>query len=88
MPKHHFSKQVLEILETIPNSFYVLDKEWNFVYANSEIERLLNKTLDELVGTPFWDVFPKSKFQHLYDQFTKATETNQMVNFEEYSPSL
>lgn len=86
MAKHHLSKQVLEILETIPNSFYVLDKDWNFIYANGQIERLLNKSLDELIGTQFWDVFPKANFPHLYEQFTRATETDDMVSFEEYSP--
>ena len=86
MPNYRFPKQVLEILETIPNAFYVLDKAWNFVYANAQIEKLLNKSLEELVGTHFWDVFPKEKFGHLYEQFTKAGETNQMVCFLEYSP--
>jgi len=88
MNGNRFDKNVVEILEGIPNAFYVLDKAWNFIYANPQIEKLLGKTNDELRGMHFWNIFPKTLFPELYEQFNKASQTGHNVIFNEYSPKF
>ncbi|WP_066637416.1 PAS domain S-box protein [Desulfolucanica intricata] len=50
--------RTISILENITDAFFTLDKEWRFVYINSETERLWERNREELIGKVYWDVFP------------------------------
>jgi len=47
-----------DILESISDSFYALDRQWRFTYLNRRCEEWCGKRRDELLGRVIWDVFP------------------------------
>jgi PAS domain S-box-containing protein len=50
--------QIANILESITDGFYALDKDWRFTYLNQHAERLLQRSQAELIGNKIWDEFP------------------------------
>jgi PAS domain S-box-containing protein len=72
------------ILESINDSFFALDRDWRFTYANPPAERTLNMTRDQLVGRNFWDVFPLNKGTNLETQFSRAMAERVSVHFGNY----
>ncbi len=52
--------KISEILESIQDNFYSLDRDWNFVYINKQAATLLGKTPEELIGHNIWKLFPNS----------------------------
>jgi PAS domain S-box-containing protein len=49
-----------DILESISDSFYALDRHWRFTYLNRRCEEWCGKRRDELIGRVIWDVFPEA----------------------------
>lgn len=47
-----------EILETITEGFFGLDRDWRFSYVNQEATQILDCTSEELVGTSLWEAYP------------------------------
>jgi PAS domain S-box-containing protein len=47
-----------DILESISDSFYALDRQWRFTYLNRRCEEWCGKRREELLGRVIWDVFP------------------------------
>ncbi len=67
--KHRMEEQLLEKEETIrallnatPDALFLLDRDGIFLALNEAMARRLNKTVDEVVGTPFFDYL----FRKLY----------------------
>lgn len=50
--------RVVEILESISDAFYAVDKDWKFTYFNKEAERLLQQNEKDVLGKNLWEVFP------------------------------
>ncbi|MET0962123.1 MAG: EAL domain-containing protein [Noviherbaspirillum sp.] len=80
--------QLKTTLESITDAFMMLDREWNFIYLNSEAERLLNCTRDEVLGTSIWAKFPDAVDGAYYKQYHRAIQENCTVAFEEYYAPL
>lgn len=75
-------------LESITDAFYSLDKDWRFSYINSEAERLLERSRDDLIGKNIWTEFPEAigtAFDICYHQ---AAEGGSKVTFETYYAPL
>jgi PAS domain S-box-containing protein len=72
------------ILRSISDAFFALDPQWQFVYVNTEAERLLRRPATELLGRMVWDVFPESEaFRQKYE---RAVESGQAAHFEQFYP--
>ena len=52
--------KITEILESIQDNFYSLNRDWNFVYVNKQAANLLGKKPEELIGHNIWKMFPNS----------------------------
>jgi len=70
-----------EILETVSDSYYVLDDEWRLKRFNDAAEKALGKSADEAVGQTLWEVCPEPS-----DEFERrlrdAAESDEPVEFE------
>ncbi len=79
------SKQRIEnILESITDAFFAVDKRWRFTYVNRRAEQLLHKSRAELLHKSLWAEFAavgRSKFNV---QFRRAMNKQITVEFEEY----
>ncbi|WP_406694927.1 ATP-binding protein [Singulisphaera sp. Ch08] len=75
-----------EILEAIADPFCILDEQLRFVSLNREVECLLGRTREELIGQMAWDVFPEpvgSSFPHKLQEAKKA---GRAIDFELFFP--
>jgi PAS domain S-box len=53
------NQKINEILNSIQEVFYVLDRNWNFVYASKSFTSRINKEPKDFVGNNIWNMLPK-----------------------------
>ncbi len=61
----------VEILESITEGFFTLDRRWRFDYVNREAHRILSREPGSLAGKVLWDEYPGlegTEFQLKYHQ--------------------
>jgi PAS domain S-box-containing protein len=77
-----------DILASIADGFYALDRDWRFVYFNASAESMLGKKRDEVVGLTIFDVFPWFRDSPLHDHYRKAMAGQQRVAFQSQGPDI
>lgn len=86
----HTSKQlelqIREILESISDAFYAVDKNWKFTYFNKEAENLLLKKADDVLGKNIWEIFPSSADTSIRKIYKRVARTKNTESFEYYFP--
>ncbi|MDB9401712.1 PAS domain-containing protein [Microcystis aeruginosa CS-567/02-A1] len=80
--------QITNILESITDAFFALDQDWRFTYINSQAERLLQKSKNELLGKNIWEVLPRLVDTTFYHEYHRAIAQQVSVEFEEFYPPL
>jgi PAS domain S-box-containing protein len=80
--------RISNILESITDGFFALDREWRFTYINQQAEPLLKRKREEMLGKNVWDEFPEAVSTNFYLQYHKAAAQQVSVAFEEYFPLL
>lgn len=81
-------EQIFQILESITDGFYFLDREFNFLYINGEAEKLLGRKREEIIGKNGVVEFPGIEETIIYKNFTKALESNETCMFTVYYEPL
>jgi PAS domain S-box-containing protein len=81
-------RQVTEILESIGDAFYSVDKDLCFTYVNRKTEELWAMRRQDLIGRNFLEVFPEAIGTHSYHEVMRANDEGRPVNFEAISPIL
>ncbi|REG82309.1 PAS domain S-box protein [Algoriphagus antarcticus] len=79
--------KISEILGSISDAFYALDKDWNFTYFNREAERLLQTSEKEAIGKNKWELFPSTVGTKLYEVYHRITQTLVPETFEYLYPA-
>ncbi|MBC7525040.1 MAG: PAS domain S-box protein, partial [Flavobacterium sp.] len=82
------SRKLLNTLESIQDGFYTLDNNWNVSYWNQEAERISGKSVNEMMGKNFWDVYEGSISKMIYSKFLNAKKENTPIHLEFYSKVL
>ncbi|MFN6482834.1 MULTISPECIES: GAF domain-containing protein [unclassified Nostoc] len=80
--------RIANLLESITDSFFALDKKWQFTYINGQAERLLQKNQNELLGKNIWEVFPEIISTRFHCEYHRAILEQVSVDFEEFYPRL
>jgi PAS domain S-box-containing protein len=78
--------RLANVLDSMTDAFFSVDREWRLIYVNPEAERLLMHQRADLLGRNFWEVFPEAvdgPFYRLYDQVMR---TGTPGHLEESSP--
>ncbi|WP_323353667.1 hybrid sensor histidine kinase/response regulator [Leptolyngbya sp. CCNP1308] len=75
-------------LESITDAFFTLDHEWRFTFINRQAERLLQRQRADLLGKSVWDEFPHAVGGVFEQQYERAIEEGQAVEFREFYPAL
>lgn len=78
------AKEIENILESITDGFFTVNKNWEFTYINKEFERIIKRTRKELLGKNLWEAFPEAAKLDFFPQYHKAMDENVSVHFEEY----
>lgn len=81
------SAEIIDILESITDGFYALNKNWEITYFNKTAEKILGRKREEVIGKNIWDCFPHSKDGKFYQEYERAMTERISVHFEEeYAP--
>ena len=78
-----------QILESIGDAFFSVDKDFNFTYVNRRTEQLWGKRREELIGGNFFEVFPQSVGTHSYGEMMRAVGGGgRPTTYETFSPIM
>jgi PAS domain S-box-containing protein len=81
-------KKVDDILESIQDAFFAVDKEWNVTYWNQEAERYLGVTREVVLGKNLWESFPEAVSLAFYEKYNQVMQERVTLTFEEYFPPV
>lgn len=80
--------ELLNILESISDGFFTLNRQWRYTYLNSNAGKMVKRDSKDLMGKIILEEFPEivdSPYYRLYDHVMK---TGEVKHFEEYYPTL
>ncbi|MEB2784117.1 PAS domain S-box protein [Algoriphagus persicinus] len=78
--------QIEEILGSISDAFYAVDRNWDFTYFNKEAEQLLNKKSDEVLGKNIWEIFSPVRGTVLEEVYKRVAVADEPESFEYFYP--
>lgn len=82
--EHH--ARVANILESITDAFFAVDRNWMVTYWNKEAEQILSVPRESVIGKNLWDIFQVAVQLRFYTEYHRAISENVSVRFEEYFP--
>ena len=82
-PQLDTSEQIKSnILESITDGFYAIDKDWTVTYWNKEAERILERPRETIIGQNLWDAYPAEAHEQLFSTYQKALTENISIQME------
>jgi PAS domain S-box-containing protein len=81
-------ERMRDILESINDAFYAVDRHWRFTYVNRKAEELWGKTRETLMGRFCWDEFPQAVDTEPYKAHLHAMESRSPMRLESKSPVI
>jgi PAS domain S-box-containing protein len=75
-------ERATDILESISDAFYAVDKEWRFTYINGKAEELWGRSREELLGKNVWEEFPEALDRESYRQIRRAMREGVTTEFQ------
>jgi PAS domain S-box-containing protein len=81
-----FRRRLNEILESIADDLYVLDRDYKFTFINPRTASKLGKKPEDLLGNVFWDVFPRNLGTITEENYRAAMDKREIRRFEIYGP--
>ncbi len=76
------NRQITEILESISDGFFALDRDWRFVYVNSRAAHNIGFEPEEMVGEVIWEKCPFALGNRHEEAYRQVMETRQPTEFE------
>jgi len=81
------SAELENMLNSITDGFYALNKNWEVTFINKAAEKALSCSKAEIMGKNLWDFFPNSREGRFYAEYERAMNERVSVQFEElYAP--
>jgi len=72
------------VLESIGDAFYAVDREWRFTYVNPQAERVVGLPPEKLLGKIVWEEYPGlvgSRFEQCFRQVATGRVSGSMVDY-------
>ena len=76
-----------EILESITEGFFTIDRQWRFDYVNREAHRILHRETGTLSGTVLWQAFPGLEGTEFERNFQRSMVEREKTSFTAYYPN-
>jgi len=76
-----------DILESIGDAFFAVNKDWIVTYWNRQAELILGMKREEIISKNLWDIYPDAKELDFFQQYNHAMNTGEIVHFQDYHPS-
>ncbi len=80
--------QFRNVLETMHDGFVSLDTEWNVTYINSQAEKLLQTTYQDIAGKPIRKAYPPHEYREYYEKAEETMKTGTTHVYEAYVPII
>ncbi len=81
------NEQLTDVLESISDGFFTVDKNFKITYFNKSAEELLGRKAEEVLGHHLFDeAFPEAKDSIFEQNYKQALRTQKPVSFESYFP--
>ncbi len=80
--------QLSDILESISDGFFALDRDWRFTYVNSQAARWLNRLPEDVIGKSVWEEFPESAGSLFEQEYLRCAREQVTVSFESFYEPL
>ena len=77
-----FKQRIADILESIADYVYALDRNWNFIYVNKLAANHWHYKPEELNGKNYWQTFPKFVGTEVEKNFHEAMSKREIKRFE------
>jgi PAS domain S-box-containing protein len=81
-------QRTFNILESITDGFFAVDRAWNFVYLNRQSEPLLQRQPKDLLGKNLWEEFPEANHTIFEREYRRAIAEQISVAFEAFYEPL
>lgn len=82
------SRRLGDMLESMSDAFFTLDRDWHFTYLNGQAERMLERNRAELLGQNVWKEFPAAVGTAFEQEYSRAFREQETVRFLEHYPPL
>ncbi len=79
------NRLIADIINSMPDSFYVLDDQGRFIFVNNQAEHLLQKPREMLLGKNCWELFPQARGTLLELHYEKSKNDRLTFTFEHKS---
>jgi len=76
------SSQQNELLESMPDGFFILDAQHIVTYFNRAAEQLLGRRRDEVLGRPIFETFPELIGTIFEDKYWEALRARRLIAFD------
>ncbi|MBF0519364.1 MAG: PAS domain S-box protein [Nitrospirae bacterium] len=80
--------ELLNILESISDGFFTLNREWRYTYLNTNAGRMVKRNSKDLIGKIITDEFPEIVDTPYYRLYDNVMNTGEVTHFEYYYPLL
>ncbi len=77
-------QQIENILSSINDGFYVLDRDWRFTYVNDRHCEIIGMQRSAILRQKIWEVFPAAVDTEAYEQFHRAIREQVPLQFDYY----
>jgi PAS domain S-box-containing protein len=74
--------RAVDILESITDAFWAVDRDWRFTYMNHQAEMIWGRARRELLGRNVWDEFPRSLGTAVHEELVRALDDGENRVFE------
>ncbi len=81
-------ERIREILASIQDAFYTVDRDWRIIYVNQKALDVLKKTNEEMIGRILWDVLPQARNSDSYRELQRAMRQQREIHYEAVSSVL
>lgn len=75
---------IVDILESIGDAFFTVDKNFTVTYWNNIAETMLYTPREKILGKNLWEVFPDAKTLPSYINYTKTINDHVSSHFEDF----
>lgn len=77
-----------EILESIGDGFFAIDRNYVVTYWNKKAESIMKKSREEIIGKDLRDIYPMRPDRDSYVHYENAFRDQQVHVFETYTPEV
>lgn len=81
-------KERIDILNSITDGFFAVDRNWKVTYWNRAAEEILLMPRENVEGKNLWDIYSDAVPLKFYSEYHKSMENEEVRVFEEYYPTM